>query len=223
LKKIKYSLLTRLLKDIPKTNFIKMKLYYIYNSSKDDKTAFFDKLKHLEILDKIPHNLLKRSNKYILVFNDTTQIDIEEILLKLNNKELCKLFSLSLNELMDMIDETAKAYKNTDIYIFLRKQILNSFFYTQRELLETLILSIVDNDRYRFAICFMNISRTKRLLGFSFNHETAIREILNNCNKDDFEEILLRLTREELDNIYRELQQTSGGGRMRIKKVIRKY
>jgi len=48
----------------------------------------------------------------------------------------------------------------------------------------------------------MNISRNKRLLGFSFNHETIIQEILNKCDIDDFEQILLRLTSEELHNIY---------------------
>lgn len=180
-----------------------------------------------KIIQYIKPNILYNDDKGYLRLNKKK---LYEYLLKLIEKKNIQrnqyviniLYELDINnsyELLNTIDYIAQIDNDIDLI----NKILYRFFYTQRELLETLILSIIENNRYRFTICFMDISRNKRLVDFSFNHETSIEEILKKCRKNDFKEILLRLTKEELLNIYTALEETSGGGRMRIKKVIRKY
>lgn len=165
-----------------------MKLYDIYNSNEEIKSAFLEKLKHLR--DKIPRNLSKKSNKYILVFDDDdTQIDIEEILLTLNNKKLCDLFNLSFNDLMDMIDETAQANKDNKIHISLRRCILMKY-YTDNDLLHSLIYEIIDKDKERFSKCMFLIQAKKREHGDK------------TFTKTDYNEILSRFTEEELKDVF---------------------
>ena len=191
LKKITYLLLKRLLKDIPKENFIKLKLYDIYNSNEEIKSAFLEKLKHLR--DKIPRNLSKKSNKYILVFDDNIQIDIEEILLTLNNKKLCDFFNLSFNDLMDMIDETAQANKNNKIHISLRRCILMKY-YTDNDLLHSLIYEIIDKDKERFSKCMSLIQSKKREHGDKTFTKTDCNEILSRFTKEELKDVFCKLS-----------------------------
>jgi len=117
-----------------------------------------------------------------------------------------------------ILDNDEKNKKNELI-----SNILRSIKKENLDLFYTLIISIIDNDKIRFKRVFSDILKEKRLTTLlDDKDEIDTQSILKICDINDYKRILFNLTIEELININSSLQ-TSNGGRIKIKKVIRKY